>query len=88
MAREGHSRAPDGPRRSRCDKGKYAKRVISLFFLLSYLPFSLPVILAGIGAQYAGLVPTTIGFASLLVLISAWVLGKSRSLASDTPTGA
>lgn len=62
--------------------------VISLFFLLSYLPFSLPVILAGIGAQYAGLVPTTIGFASLLGLICAWVLWKSRSLATDTPTGA
>ncbi|WP_165662662.1 hypothetical protein [Oceanimonas sp. MB9] len=53
--------------------------VIALFYLLSYLPFSLPVILAGMGSQYAGLTSTTVGFSLLLGALCLWVLYRSRT---------
>ncbi|XEG70850.1 MFS transporter [Pseudomonas sp. abacavir_1] len=56
------------------------------FYVLSYLAFSLPAVLAGAATQRYGLVPTTNGYAGVLVLLATLVLLSSwRSARATAP---
>ncbi|MCC9650185.1 MFS transporter [Vibrio sp. MA64] len=52
---------------------------ISLFYIISYLPFSIPVVLAGVSIQNSDLITTTIFFSTILSVICLWVAFKSYS---------
>lgn len=48
--------------------------LMSSFYVLSYVAFSVPAILAGVATQHFGLIATTNGYASLQILAAALVL--------------
>lgn len=60
--------------------------LMSAFYVLSYLAFSLPSLLAGNLTRVFGLIPTTDGYGAVLIVLSAAaLLGLSRQ--SVKPTG-
>ena len=53
--------------------------LMASFYVLSYLAFSVPAILAGLAIQRYGLIVTTNGYASLQILAASLVLLLSLS---------
>ena len=52
--------------------------MMSAFFVLSYLAFSVPAMLAGLSAGRFGLIPTAKGYMAILVLLAAVVFLRTR----------
>ncbi|UZE22405.1 MFS transporter [Pseudomonas sp. B21-056] len=62
--------------------------LMSAYYVLSYLAFSLPSLLAGNLTRVFGLIPTTDGYGVVLILLaSAALLGLLRQAAKPAPNG-
>lgn len=60
--------------RSTCGNFHERGALMASFYVLSYLAFSVPAILAGLAIQRYGLIATTNGYASLQILAASLVL--------------
>jgi hypothetical protein len=60
--------------------------VVAVIYIISYVAFGVPIVIAGLLTESLGVVPTVIGYSAVTVLLALLSLGGQVLLGRNTPS--